>query len=93
MESGYTYPERSDNKLAAGEAHPQAATAVKEGNSIAVWYCQKSAEVVVGRKRGADTRHKSHRQTEGLNVRIGERTTQVYHVGDYQPNPISELLT
>lgn len=26
MESGYTYPERSDNKLAAGEAHPKAAT-------------------------------------------------------------------
>jgi hypothetical protein len=93
MESGYTYPERSDNKLAAGEARPKAATTDKEGNSISDWYCQKSAEVVVGEKRGADIRHKSHRQTEGPNVRIGERTTQVYHVGANQPNHVRELLT
>ena len=30
MESGYTYPERSDNKLAAGEAQPKAATGDRE---------------------------------------------------------------
>lgn len=86
MESGYTYPERSDSKLAAGEAHPKAATSNREGNLILLWYYQKSAEVIVG-FNGVNSR-----ESEGLNVKIGERTTSVYHVGRSQPNPISELL-
>jgi hypothetical protein len=90
MESGYTYPERSGDNPTEVCENAEVETDVRR---ITSWYHQKSAEVVVGGKRGADTRHKSHRQTEGLNVRIGERTTSVYHVGAYQPNPISELLT
>ena len=86
MESGYTYPERSDNKLAAGKVHPKAATNGREGNLILLWYYQKSAEVILGFKG-----NKSNK-SEGPNVRIGERTTNVYHVGNSQPNPISELL-
>jgi len=35
---------------------------------------------------------RTHRQAEGLNVRIGEWSIQVLSVGVYQPNHVRELL-
>ena len=66
MESGYTYPERSDNKLAAGEAQPKAATEEREEIRFSYRYYQKSAEVIVGRKRAIERMEASqtNRRTE-----------------------------
>jgi hypothetical protein len=53
MESGYTYPERSDNNPAAVCENAKAETDVRR---ITSWYYQKSAEVIVGRKRATHKR-------------------------------------
>ena len=50
----YSYPERSDDKLAAGEALPKATTTVRERNSIARCYYQKSAEAIVVKETSSD---------------------------------------
>jgi len=48
-ESGYTYPERSDDKTAGVQASTEAKTTVRLKNNS--WYHQKSAEAIVGWKR------------------------------------------
>lgn len=91
MESGYTYPERSDNKLTRVCAN----TEMTNHYSDVMRYYQKSAEVIVDWTRShlkKKKRWKHSHKIEVLNVRVGERTTPVYQVGISQPNHISELL-
>lgn len=58
----YSYPERSDNKLATGEVFfsPKAATGDREANSILHWYYQKSAEAIVAKETSSDKSEKTH---------------------------------
>jgi len=51
MESGYTYPERSDNKLMEVCENAKVVTNVGTKNSNG--YYQKSAEAIVSRKRAS----------------------------------------
>lgn len=95
MESGYTYPERADNKLAAGEAHPQATTDDKEVNLnfVMVLSAVSRGHSRLDKKPPKEKKRWKHsHKIEGLNVRIGERTKPVYRVGVNQPNRIRELL-
>ncbi len=64
MESGYAYPERSDKKQAEICSNIKAATVVGIKNSNGFY--QKSAEVIVGRKRAIERMEVSqtNRRTE-----------------------------
>ena len=54
--------------MAAGDALPKAATEVSNN----IWYYQKSAEVIVGRKRVVRTDRSLTNKPEGLNVRMAK---------------------
>jgi hypothetical protein len=64
MESGYAYPERSGDNPAAVCENAKAETDVRINNDR--WNHQKSAEVIVGRKRAIERMEVSHtnRRTE-----------------------------